>query len=269
MAANAGPGRPGNLTPEQETKLKEMWSQCLDLFGVTSNSPTPSPAKTNGSAAPAADKKPKKRGLFGSKKGTSDDSADSANGNDKHGQAKEFQDAIASQSPEQLREAFWSMSKLDNPDAVLLRFLRARKWDVSAALVMLVSAMHWRSNTMHVDDEIMLNGEGGAFKDARGASTGTEKKKDAEGFVAQLHMGKSFLHGTDKEGRPLCFVRVKLHKGGEQSERSLEAFTVYLIETTRLMLRPPIDTAVRPEIPNPVHPKPQTNTYFPRQSSST
>jgi hypothetical protein len=39
-------------------------------------------------------------------------------------------------------------------------------------------------------------------------------------------------------------LRVKLHKQGEQSEKSLERFTVYTIETTRMMLKPPIDTAV-------------------------
>jgi hypothetical protein len=57
-------------------------------------------------------------------------------------------------------------------------------------------------------------------------------------------MGKSYLHGTDKDGRPCCYVRVKLHKQGEQSEKSLERFTVYTIETTRMMLKPPVDTAV-------------------------
>jgi hypothetical protein len=62
--------------------------------------------------------------------------------------------------------------------------------------------------------------------------------------MAQLRMGKSFLHGTDKDGRPCCYVRVKLHKQGEQSEKSLERFTVYTIETTRMMLKPPVDTAV-------------------------
>ncbi|KAJ8104666.1 hypothetical protein OPT61_g10634 [Boeremia exigua] len=56
-------------------------------------------------------------------------------------------------------------------------------------------------------------------------------------------MGKSFLHGLDSAGRPLCVVRARLHKAGEQTEESLERFTVYTIETARLLLRPPIDTA--------------------------
>lgn len=62
--------------------------------------------------------------------------------------------------------------------------------------------------------------------------------------MMQLRIGKSYLHGLDKEGRPICFVRVRLHKQGEQSEESLERYTVYIMETARLMLQPPVDTAV-------------------------
>lgn len=64
-------------------------------------------------------------------------------------------------------------------------------------------------------------------------------------FMAQLRMGKSFLHGWDKVGRPICHVRVRLHKAGEQSEESLERYTVYIMETARLMLSSQVDTAVR------------------------
>lgn len=64
-----------------------------------------------------------------------------------------------------------------------------------------------------------------------------------EEFMKQLRMGKSFLHGTDKDGRPICFVRVRLHKQADQSERVLERFTIYTMETARLMLRTPVDTA--------------------------
>ena len=87
----------------------------------------------------------------------------------------------------------------------------------------------------------VINGEERAIKDSK--LSGSDKK-EGDDFMAQLRMGKSFLHGTDKDGRPCCYVRVKLHKQGEQSEKSLERFTVYTIETTRMMLKPPVDTAV-------------------------
>ena len=249
MATQQPPGRPGNLTPEQEVKLKEMWAQTLEIFGVapegTHTNGTVTPTTVPGTPDPSAEsKKPKSKGmgLFSRKSKSNDTGSGTDGGNDKHGQSQEFQHALASQKPEELREAFWSMVKHDHPDALLLRFLRARKWDVHAALVMFVSTIHWRAKEMHVDDDIMINGEEHAVKESK-AGNAAEKKEGGD-FMAQLRMGKSFLHGTDKDGRPCCYVRVKLHKQGEQSEKSLERFTVYTIETTRMMLKPPIDTAV-------------------------
>ena len=247
MAPAMPPGRPGNLTAEQETKLKEMWVATLDVFGVT-HEKVP---HTNGAETPTSDntpdakkKKKSRLSVFKSKDKQKDGDSNSSDpvDNDKHGQKQEFQQALASQSPEDLRDAFWSMSKHDHPDALLLRFLRARKWDVQAALVMLISTMHWRSEDMHVDDDIMKNGEGEALRESK--SDNAAEKKEGADFMAQLRMGKSFLHGVDKDGRPCCVVRVRLHRQGEQSERSLERFTVYTIETARMLLRPPVDTAV-------------------------
>ena len=248
MAPSMPPGRPGNLTVDQEAKLKEMWIATLDVFGVAHE-----PAQANGTPTPAGESTPEKKkkksrlSMFkkdkhGRDRADSDVSIGDSGENDKHGQTKEFQQALTSQTPESLREAFWSMSKHDHPDALLLRFLRARKWDVHAALVMMISTMHWRSAEMHVDDDIMRNGEGAALRESN--SSNLAEKKEGDDFMAQLRMGKSFLHGTDKEGRPCCYVRVRLHRQGEQSEKSLERFTVYTIETARMMLRPPVDTAV-------------------------
>ncbi len=42
----------------------------------------------------------------------------------------------------------------------------------------------------------------------------------------------------------MCFVRVRLHRQGEQSEESLERYTVFVIESARMVLSPPVDTAV-------------------------
>lgn len=101
--------------------------------------------------------------------------------------------------------------------------------------------MNWRLTEVHVDDDIMKTGEAGAVADEQGAD-GDAKKLGAD-FMAQIRMGKSFLHGVDKSGRPICVVRVRLHKQGEQCEESLERYTVYLIETARMVLAPPVDTA--------------------------
>lgn len=265
MTGESLPGRPGNLTPDQEEKLRELWIATLQVFGVLD---TQHAKDVNGNSNvdvlngpiksdTGISEKPKKRkiGLFGrkhkdpetestasSESSTTATKAGAADTEDKYGQTKQFHDTLAQQSPESLRATFWSMVKHDHPDALLLRFLRARKWDVERALIMMISTMNWRYSEMHVDDDIMKNGEAAALEASKG--TDVAAKSLGEDFLAQMRMGKSFLHGTDKSGRPMCFVRVRLHKQGEQSEASLERYTVFLIESARMVLAPPVDTAV-------------------------
>jgi len=266
MATELLPGRPGNLTEEEEEKLRKLWSLILKLCGVGDEEAVP-PGDGSGSTTPSVQKqtslkveatKPKKKRLsMFSRKGAKAADTDSETSatpssvaasikegdhDDKYGQTKQFFDALASQSPESLRETLWGMVKHDHPDALVLRFLRARKWDVDKALVMLISTMNWRATEVHVDDDIMNSGEGGAAEAEIGEDG--QAKTLARDFLTQVRMGKSFLHGVDKNGRPICVVRVRLHKQGDQCEQSLERYTVYIIETARLVLKPPVDTAV-------------------------
>lgn len=251
------PGRVGNLTLEQEEKLRELWAA---IFRVCAVGDQAAAADDDASAAPntSTDKanskeKPKKRRItLFSRKGHKDKSdADSASGvassvkeddaDDKYGQNKQFFETLANSTPESIRATIWSMVKHDHPDALVLRFLRARKWDVDKALVMLVSTMNWRAAEMHVDDDIMKKGEEAMIELSK--SIDPKEKQLGEDFMAQIRMGKSFIHGVDDKGRPICVVRVRLHHQGEQCEESLERYTVYLIETCRMFLRPPVDTA--------------------------
>ena len=252
MAGTPLPGRPGNLTTDQEEKLKEFWSAVLQVFGVPdiangdSTSIDGSESVRARASTLGSEKKKNRKNFFGRK--INDETADGADGisgmegEDKYGQTKQFHKLLESQSPEKLRRAFWSMVKHDNPDGLLLRFLRARKWHVQNALVMMVATMHWRLTEMKVDDDIVRRGEGGAADDS--ASPDAAIKREGHDFLQQMRMGKSFLHGTDKEGRPMCFVRVRLHKQGEQTEAAVERYTVYTIETARLLLHGNVDTAV-------------------------
>ena len=243
-------GWPGNLTAEQEAKLKELWLALGQVCG-TVKAPHVDEPQQNGVPAEqdTPTKKGKRFGLFGRSehhetptKGRSNSVSDVASGEDKYGQTKQFKQALQDLTPEQLRETIWSFTKGDNPDALLLRFLRARKWHVQNALIMLVSTAHWRLKDAKMDIEIVPRGEAW-FVDQEKNGTGHDKQLGKD-FMSQLRMGKSFLHGTDKEGRPMSFVRVRLHKSGDQSEEAIEKFTVYTIETTRLMLNEEIDTAV-------------------------
>lgn len=267
MPTEPAPGTIGTLTPEQEAKLQEFWILTLKVFGVKLDALEAEAANGNGNseaapATPAKEKKspPKRRwGLWGRSSDDDDDAKSVASakgitsnlasinitdGDDKYGQSKEFQQALEQLEPEEIRTAYWNMVKQDNPDSLLLRFLRARKWDVQKALIMMISTMRWRLQEVHVDDDIMANGEALALENSK--SSDPAKKKKGEEFLHQMRMGKSFLHGVDRFGRPICVVRVRLHKAGDQEADTLERFTVYTIETARMLLAPPVETAVCP-----------------------
>ncbi|KZL75414.1 CRAL/TRIO domain-containing protein [Colletotrichum tofieldiae] len=255
MATEMPPGRPGNLTPEQEEKLRQLWNLILslgeDASTTAADSASASIAPSETSATGKGEKPKKKRvSLFSRKDKKETGSTNSSapvqttikeDGDDKYGQTKQFQEALASQSPEALRATIWAMVKHDHPDALALRFLRARKWDVEKAFVMMISTMNWRLTEMKVDEEIMRTGEAGALEASKSSDANT--KKLGEDFMAQARSGKTFIHGLDKAGRPICQVRVRMHRQGEQCEESLEKYTVFLIETARMVLAPPVDTA--------------------------
>jgi len=249
----------GNLTTEQEQRLRDFWALVLNTFKVPDPIAGPNlearPATPSGASIKSVEdtssKKKERHGLFHrkNKESSNSDSPGSpgkGDADDKYGQTKELQEILATTKPEVLREAFWSMVKKDHPDTLMLRFLRARKWDIQKALAMLISTMHWRKDEVHVDDDIMINGEGGALRDSQ--SSDANVKREGADFLAQLRIGKSFMHGMDKDGRPICLVRVRLHKSGEQSENALERYTVYVIETARLALIPPVETAVSDQL---------------------
>jgi hypothetical protein len=238
--ANGAPPPASPLTPSTPSRSKRAmvsgWFRRRDDSAASSDTESAAtPPTSDGAAAAAA---PTSGGWDASALAAVLD-----RGDDKHGLAAQFRAALAQTTPEELRDAFWDMVKHDHPDGILLRFLRARKWDVAAAQVMAVSALHWRAAHSKVDSDIMLRGEMGMLDDADG-----EEEKDRQfgmDFMEQIRLGKSFLRGVDRLGRPCCYIRVRLHHAGDQSEASLERFTVYVIETARLMLKPPIDTAVR------------------------
>lgn len=77
-------------------------------------------------------------------------------------------------------------------DATLKRFLRARKGDVAKAATMLREHAQWRRETTpHWPDRAL----------------------DLAEVEIPIKAHVAFIHGKDKEGRPLGFIRVKNHDG--------------------------------------------------------
>lgn len=235
----------GNLSADQEAKLQQLWTIVLKAVDASSDSNGDAPAspekpkhtrtesnlsvKSNGTAISTVAAGPITDALKGMGMNATD--------------IKAVQQSLSEMTPEELRVGLLDTVKHENPDALLLRFLRARKWDVAKALGMMMSSIVWRIKEMHVDDEVLGKGELHALRQSRDKSN-PAKSKDGEAFLAQMRMGKSYTHGVDKTGRPICVIRVQLHKPGEQSEEVLNQYIVHVIESVRLMLVPPVETAV-------------------------
>lgn len=274
MSASAQPtGFPNNLTAEQEAKLRELWIMTLKVFGVDlSEIEKVAPRPATPQTPPPQERRPRRsmlNGIFGYRDEPPSESAPAtteaaesqnalnatvsamsiSDGDDKYGMSKQFQKIVNETPAEELRSSFWSMVKHNDPDSLLLRFLRARKWDVKQALIMFITTIHWRAREAHVDDDVMKNGDVLAFKQLQ--SSDPKEKKAGEEFLQQLRLGKNYFRGFDKSGRPICVIRVRKHRAGDQSVQVMERYTIYTIELARLMLADQVETAV--SIPNANH----------------
>jgi len=119
-----------------------------------------------------------------------------------------------------MKEEFFFMMTCDEPDSVALRFLRARKWNVARAIKMTTACLQWR-----VEWNVRALLEIG------------EKGIDEEVFKS----GKAFIFGRDKENRPLSFVRARNHNKNTVPLFESEKFTMFLLETGRLSIKPPVE----------------------------
>ena len=192
-------GTLGNLTPDEDAKLRQTWAHLLRLCGIDSpvDSSKTSPASqtdghTNGTAPPVK----------------SEHAA--------------------------FRDSLWQFILGDHPDALALRFLRARKWDVNAAVEMLVAAARWRDE-IKLHETVIFDGEDVILRPEPSAL-------DRE-FIAQWRLGKSYVSGTDREGRLVYVVRVRLHDPSKQSAEAMERYILHSIESLRLISKPPQDQA--------------------------
>lgn len=250
MAAKISPGHVGNLSATQEEKVQQLWKLLIESWERSAASPVlgsiPTGSTTSLNSArrfsllsrtstqtkeePSTGIPPKLMvSLKNLKAGPNEISA--------------VQSLLPKFPGEELPAAYLSLLKQDHPDALLLRYLRAEKWDVPKAWIKLVSALNWRANEYKVDEEVMLTGEPHALKTSKNTKDASAKK-DGEGFMRLLSSGEGHVHGTDNEGRPILVIRVKLHEPSGQTSKAMNDFVIHLLETIRLTLTPPVETMV-------------------------
>lgn len=230
-------GRFQSLTAEEEWKLKEVWSHFLKFWGT----PVVLPIEEKPSIKETASQtKPKKKlfSKFRRSKKKSDDVSDqlsatttrSAEDIEASYNAEVYHDSLKDLKPEEIYDNFWNMLRTDTPDNLILRFLRARKWDSDKALTMFAHTLHWRLKERNVD-QLLLDGDRKPVED------------DVKGFVLQLEEAKAYIRGHDLSGRPIVHIRPRLHIPSAQTMDEIENYTLLIIEEARLFLKEPVDSA--------------------------
>lgn len=246
------PGRIETLTPAEDEKLRQTWAALFKIYeladGASSVPSTPVVEQTPEPASPASTRRTSLFRWRSASSATTPAPAAAAEPAAGLGSAEDrfhrelLSKYLVGEKASTLKSIISSMSKQDHPDSLLLRFLRARKWVLEDTLNMLFTVLNWRHKEMHVDDDIMFNGEGKAAEEEK--SDDEKTKSIAKGWLDQQRMGKSLWHGLDKQNRPISVIRVKSHNPKAQPPESMERYIVHLIETARLFLTPPIDTVV-------------------------
>ena len=239
--ANVPNGFLGNLNSDQEWKLQQLWMVLLKALEASSGAES--------SSTPRKSSVSRTETTISARASVSSTRVDSSRLSESlkdlgldATQIKTITQSLTNMNTEELHRGFLASIKNENPDVLMLRFLRARKWDVGNAFAMMIGSVEWRIKEMNVDD-VLTKGDLHALKKSKDAKSPGEKK-DGTMFLAQSRIGKAFVRGTDKTGRPIVVVQVRVHKPGEQSEEVLNEFIVHVIEAVRLLLRPPVETAV-------------------------
>ncbi|KAI9014387.1 CRAL-TRIO domain-containing protein [Phycomyces nitens] len=223
-------GHVGNLTASQTSELKELWVRLIELFKQPGTEYIPTKAEE--STEPS-----KKSGFFGFGKEKKEEPATDiflGATSDPALMTLPLDKAIALIPGSTLSKTFWNLVATDNPDAVLLRYLRARKWNIDAAYKMVISTLRWRI-VMRLDDIIAL-GETGMRDELERLKPGLGKS-----FIGQVHSGKATLGGPDKFGRGVCFINVRFHSKEAQSAEILKLMTLFVMEASRIVVAQPIE----------------------------
>lgn len=110
---------------------------------------------------------------------------------------------------------------VEDPDTLLLRFLRARKWNLVDALTMLVDTLYWHRS--FGVGELMRAGEPAVFE-------------------YLLTCGKHYAWNVDHSGRLVIWITSRLHDKNKQTlQQNLQAL-VFLIEQARRLMAPGTET---------------------------
>ncbi|ODV96146.1 hypothetical protein PACTADRAFT_49547 [Pachysolen tannophilus NRRL Y-2460] len=252
-------GRVENLTADQEYVLKEVWGYLLKFWGydvvlpqkykssdngspVIHRTNTVNSIKSNSTARTSSTSSGSSKKKFMSRFGGNKKKNGHHNVDELTRQVSQLStepgvsvntdmaihNSFKNMKGEQVKQDFWKFLRHDTPDNLVLRFVRARKWNADKSLMMLANTLHWRVHETKVDK--IFEGNELAFI-------------DKDGVMLQFDKGKAYIRGYDLKGKPIVIVRPRFHHSSDQNEEDMQTFILLVIEYARLFLNEPVDSA--------------------------
>lgn len=221
QGSNTGADPFSSLSPEHEKVLKDLWTRLLDVFAQNHE---------------RSDELDRLGGPHTARTGqeltANSDSKDSGKKHKESQQVQEYRavnDAIRKYGGRHLQQMFWRTVMMDAPDHLMLRFLRARDFNVNSALGMLVGALQFRLDVGV--DELIHQGELGL--------------RNVKGFLEQYRNRISYIEGsTDQHEMPIYFIHVARHFTNAQPLETMQKFLILALENTRLLCTPPMEKSI-------------------------
>ncbi|KAF8934051.1 hypothetical protein BGZ58_005971 [Dissophora ornata] len=213
-------GRLGHLTPEQTEKLQQFWVRLYDIFDGKTEFDQTAPSSFKGQSrdddTPATPSTEKKSGWFSRGKAAAPEAAA------KEAPAPRFTGA-------ELYKTFWKLTMMDHPDLIILKFIRARKWNLDDAMKMFLNALKWRI-VERLDELVELSD--------------VELDQKYPKFIEQMRLGKGYLRGADPLDRPMSIVNTRFHHKADQPAETIHRFTLYTMECGRMVLPQGAETVI-------------------------
>ena len=147
---------------------------------------------------------------------------------------KEEQEALrelfATHGVEEFHDQLWFLFGPDIPDMIMLKFLRARKWNVHRAFAMLCKCVKWR-----IESDVM----GIVAKGDLGLS------REDPTYAIQGPAEKVYSLGySDKNVMPVIMIHVKNHVAAAQPAETMTKFVISAAETFRTLVVYPNDKVI-------------------------
>ncbi|KAL4402211.1 hypothetical protein ACI68E_001863 [Malassezia pachydermatis] len=203
-----------NLNEDQKSKLSYMWDL---IFSVLKD---PEMAK-QGHFAPGDEIASHDAHL------SKEDKAKEAKS--LHEEAEALKQLFKTHGVDEFYEQLWFLFGPDIPDMILLKFLRARKWNVHRAFAMLCKCVKWRIESKVM--ELVIKGDLGLGKE--------DEKYGLQGPAA-----KTFAAGMTDNLMPIIYIHVARHIAKMQSAETMTKFVISSAESFRCLVTYPNDKVV-------------------------